>query len=369
MRRDFSPVCNDITSKVFDILITDLEKRTADENNNINANNLLNNKGIDDTKTENSTSNLLEKELNSQKEKKLHQSDTSKSHFAKNADNKFVKNNGNPLLIKRLVDVMIDYKQNIETLPLEKFIINTMFKKDPDSYNHTQHLPHIALAQRLQKKNIIYKKGDIISYVIGQGKKSEPLNQRTFLPSENFFLDYNYYIENQILSCLHRLLTIFEGISAEDINKIFGIVKNVQEIPKTKIKICTPCCQVIQDPTQQCSKCNNNIDSTFYVYKMYDMLRKEVRKIYCTQYICTECGYKTNSHSHICVNCFLPMKEELLNFEFDEFLASLAESFREIEECRNIVDGFMKRSIYRKIDLTRYFTKEILRYVDSKNLF
>ncbi|KAM0674306.1 DNA-directed DNA polymerase alpha catalytic subunit pol1 [Gurleya vavrai] len=323
-RRDFSIVSNNLTSDIFETLLIDLERDFL----------------------------------------KFYEAKDFSGNFT--ADN-FVRNNGNPILLNMIFNKMANYKENIEKLPIEHFVINVQFKRDPSQYNLAINLPHVNLALRLKEKGVMYKKDDIISYVIGKGKNTDSLYNRTFLVNEKYILDHSYYIEHQILPSLHRILSLFTGISAEETNKIFGIMKIFNEVQKKKITIYTPCCQRVQEPLERCEGCLKIIPISFYKYKVYELIRREAKNLYLTESRCNDCGFTTNSFFRACPNCKIELFEIINNAAFDEFLTNLQSSFNSFDECAKIIENAIDSSAYRVIDFKKYFGDEILQYLKEIN--
>ncbi|KAM0677746.1 DNA polymerase alpha catalytic subunit [Binucleata daphniae] len=324
MRRDFALVANDLSSDLFKVLLTDFE----DEKQRKHM--------LEQIKT---ITNENEQEINIEK------------------------NNGNEIILKLIRHKITAYKKNIQTLPVEKFVVSTQLKRDPEQYANNINLPHVNLVLRLQKNGIHYRKNDIISYVIGQGAKSDAISNRTYLANENFVVDYVYYVENQILPSLHRILSLFNGISAEDTNKLFGVIKVFKEVMRKKIMITTPCCQKIQEPEINCISCQLEIPQNYYIERVFEMLRQEVAKLYIVEKKCVECDFTTESFINKCVNCNQMLLEETKNNEFDEFLYNLELSFEKFPQIFTIVRNIANNSDYRTIQLDKYFATEIHNYM------
>ncbi|KAM0688031.1 DNA-directed DNA polymerase alpha catalytic subunit pol1 [Conglomerata obtusa] len=323
-RRDYANVANDLSQEIFQMLLIDLEKE-------------------------------------------YHKYYDNKNYPGYFTDDTFIRNNGNPIIQNMILHEMSNYKNNIKNLPIDKFVINVQLKRDPQQYTMAVNMPHVSLALRLKEKGIHYKKDDIISFVIGQGKVSDNISTKTYLVNENYVLDYSYYIENQILPTLHRLLAIFNGISADDTNKIFGIIKIFKEVQKQKITLITPCCKKVCEPKENCDDCNKIIPEIFYMHKIYELMRREIRNLYVTEKRCNECGYTTENFYKYCINCQLEMFEIIKNADFDEFLTNLHSSFENFPKCLRIIESFMDASAYRTINLRNYFKQEIQNFTKNNN--
>ncbi|MGZ7134289.1 MAG: DNA polymerase domain-containing protein [Methanobacterium sp.] len=113
----------------------------------------------------------------------------------------------------KIVEGVIDdlRKGNVK---LEDLVIHTQLTKNPHEYS--QMAPHVLAAKKSIEKGRDVKRGSIIRYVIVKGK--EPISKRA-VPIEDVKLsnyDPNYYIENQVLPSLGRIIESL-GYSQQDI--------------------------------------------------------------------------------------------------------------------------------------------------------
>jgi DNA polymerase elongation subunit (family B) len=108
--------------------------------------------------------------------------------------------------------VVADLKD--KKVAVEDVTIPTQITKGVDSYDSVG--PHVAAAKRLIAKGIEVYPGMIISYVITSGK--EKIRDRAKLPEEvkNGEYDADYYINNQVIPAVERILEVF-GYSAEEL--------------------------------------------------------------------------------------------------------------------------------------------------------
>lgn len=315
IRRDYANVASDITREVFEMMLVDLEKNY-----------------------------------------KLFYNDDYAGFMTNNT---FIHNNGNPLIVDKIMARLSEYKNNIQALPRDKFIMSTLLKKDPTQYMTTGILPHIALALRMGT----YKRNDMVNYIIGKcptGTKNVP-SMKAFHVSERCSVNYDYYIENQITPCIIRILRIMQGVIVRDIYRIFGIEKTPHEEFHThqKITIITPCCDSVQEPSRTCTQCLGNISENFYRYKALCFVRREVRALYDTQWICEECQFTTRNIYTMCIHCNTQMVHVNRNKAFHDFLDTLAVGFGEFEGIVNRIEELAMMSDYRMVDLEKYFMKEV----------
>ena len=98
----------------------------------------------------------------------------------------------------------------------EDLIIYTQLTIDPKEYKTTA--PHVEVAKRILKKGGRLRVGDVIGYIITSGEKS--ISERAKLPEEAKDYDVEYYIENQILPPVLRIMEAL-GVSKEEL-KNFG---------------------------------------------------------------------------------------------------------------------------------------------------
>jgi len=111
-------------------------------------------------------------------------------------------------------EVIADLKQN--KVPLEKVVIWTQLTKDPREYESVG--PHVAAAKRMQERGTLVGPGDIIKYVVTRGKGK--IRDRVKLEDEATQDEYDsdYYIENQVLPAVERILAVF-GVSTDELEK------------------------------------------------------------------------------------------------------------------------------------------------------
>ncbi|KAG0417270.1 DNA polymerase alpha catalytic subunit, partial [Dictyocoela roeselum] len=188
----------------------------------------------------------------------------------KNSDEK---NNNNEEICGEITKQLKNLVQKIQILPIDDFLIDVKLSKNPESYSAPEIHPPVYLAARLAKKGFHFQKNDIVTYVVGQGKPNDPLAKRVYHPTEKCIIDYQWYLENQIFVPLQRLLSIVDGITKSQLRDIFGIKEPVRtEITQT-INFLTPCCNHLQPPAKKCQKCGIMIHETFYINRIYDIVR------------------------------------------------------------------------------------------------
>jgi DNA polymerase elongation subunit (family B) len=108
--------------------------------------------------------------------------------------------------------VITDLKE--KKVPVEDVTIPTQLTKGIEAYDSVG--PHVAAAKRLQARGVEIFPGMIISYVVTSGK--EKIRDRAKLPEEvkNGEYDADYYINNQVIPAVERILDVF-GYSADEL--------------------------------------------------------------------------------------------------------------------------------------------------------
>ncbi len=113
---------------------------------------------------------------------------------------------------KIIKDVIDDLRNG--NVKLEDLVIHTQLTKHPHEY--AQMAPHVLAAKRSIKKGRDVGRGTIIRYVVVKGR--EPISKRA-VPIEDAEIanyDPNYYIENQVLPAVGRIIEAL-GYSEEEI--------------------------------------------------------------------------------------------------------------------------------------------------------
>lgn len=103
---------------------------------------------------------------------------------------------------KIIRDIIDDIKKG--NVKLEDLVIHTQLTKNPQEYS--QMAPHVLAAKKSIERGRNVERGSIIRYVIVKGK--EPISKRAE-PIEDVKLanyDPNYYIENQVLPAVGRIV-------------------------------------------------------------------------------------------------------------------------------------------------------------------
>ncbi|BBL61387.1 DNA-dependent DNA polymerase [Methanobrevibacter arboriphilus] len=100
---------------------------------------------------------------------------------------------------------------------MKDLIIHTQITKKLSDYKQIG--PHVVAAQRLEDKGMKIGRGTIIQYVVVKGKG--PISQRAipFEDSEKYIYDSDYYIDNQIIPAVSRIMESF-GYTKEKLKEL-----------------------------------------------------------------------------------------------------------------------------------------------------
>ncbi|CAI1492196.1 DNA polymerase [Thermococcus nautili] len=114
-------------------------------------------------------------------------------------------------IVKEVTEKLSKYE-----VPPEKLVIHEQITRDLRDYKATG--PHVAVAKRLAARGVKIRPGTVISYIVlkGSGRigdRAIPFDE--FDPTKHRY-DAEYYIENQVLPAVERILKAF-GYRKEDL--------------------------------------------------------------------------------------------------------------------------------------------------------
>ena len=114
-------------------------------------------------------------------------------------------------IVKEVTEKLSKYE-----VPPEKLVIHEQITRDLRDYKATG--PHVAVAKRLAARGVKIRPGTVISYIVlkGSGRigdRAIPADE--FDPTKHRY-DAEYYIENQVLPAVERILKAF-GYRKEDL--------------------------------------------------------------------------------------------------------------------------------------------------------
>ncbi len=103
-------------------------------------------------------------------------------------------------------------------VPLDKLVLSTALTKNPEEYSVIT--PAVAAAKQLQEKNIRVKAGSSIKYVVADVQNATAIRDKVMLPEDVDAKGYDatYYIENQILPAVRKILEV-GGITEHEIDQ------------------------------------------------------------------------------------------------------------------------------------------------------
>jgi len=102
--------------------------------------------------------------------------------------------------IKYVKKVIQDIRK--KKIPKEKMIMKKQLKKPLKDYMAIG--PHVAVAQKMQKKGIQIVAGILIKYIVNEGKGK--IRDRAETPKDSKGYDPEYYIDHQIIPVVKPLL-------------------------------------------------------------------------------------------------------------------------------------------------------------------
>uniref|UniRef100_A0A2S2QB52 DNA polymerase n=1 Tax=Sipha flava TaxID=143950 RepID=A0A2S2QB52_9HEMI len=137
----------------------------------------------------------------------------------------------------QLEKLKIDLDEN--KVPLVLLAISKTLTKAPQDYPDSKALPHVAIAQRLNKQSIKFKQGDTISYVVCEDGTNLPSTQRVYHVDElktntALKIDVKYYLSQQIHPVIARLCSPLEDIDSKMIAEHLGLDPALYQNQRTR---------------------------------------------------------------------------------------------------------------------------------------
>ena len=96
----------------------------------------------------------------------------------------------------------------------KELIIHTQITKPLDNYKQVG--PHVIAARRIEEHGIKVTRGTIVQYIIVKGKGSISQRAVPYEYSEGYEYDKDYYINNQLIPAVERIMYSF-GYSKKDL--------------------------------------------------------------------------------------------------------------------------------------------------------
>ena len=96
----------------------------------------------------------------------------------------------------------------------KEMIIHTQITKPLDQYKQVG--PHVVAARKIEERGIKVTRGTIIQYIIVKGKGSISQRAVPYEYSEGYTYDKDYYIHNQLIPAIERIMYSF-GYTKKDL--------------------------------------------------------------------------------------------------------------------------------------------------------
>lgn len=237
--------------------------------------------------------------------------------FLKQINNQ--KNQDNILIINAIKNEIKEFKKELynENYNLDEFICTKKLGKHLNDYDNN--LDFVKYCKKLINYNIIYNKDDVIEFIYIKNetnKLTEMYHPKIFknLPNRDLFLDIDYYLKEQILPALCRILNF--TLTQEEIYKCFDLRVSNKQIREDLLiennilnKFETPCCKKIQYLNRNCNYCNNLISDidliNFFIFSLKNIINEmySIPENLIIEY-CFNCNSKQN-YSFLFKNCLL----------------------------------------------------------------
>ena len=99
----------------------------------------------------------------------------------------------------------------------KELIIHTQITKPLDQYKQVG--PHVVAARRIEEHGIKVSRGTIVQYIIVKGKGSISQRAVPYEYSEGYEYDKDYYINNQMIPAMERIMYAF-GYSKKELEDL-----------------------------------------------------------------------------------------------------------------------------------------------------
>lgn len=111
-------------------------------------------------------------------------------------------------VLKKIKSGNVNYKE---------LIIHTQITKNLNDYKQVG--PHVIAARRLEEHGIAVTKGTIVQYIIVKGKGAISQRAVPYEYSEDYEYDKDYYINNQLIPAISRIMNSL-GYSKKDLENL-----------------------------------------------------------------------------------------------------------------------------------------------------
>ena len=107
-----------------------------------------------------------------------------------------------------------DIRNRIIEVEKKELIIHTQITTPLNQYKQVG--PHVVAAKRIEEHGIKVSRGSIIQYIIAKGKGSISDRAIPYDYSEGYDYDKDYYINNQLIPAIERIMYSF-GYTKKDL--------------------------------------------------------------------------------------------------------------------------------------------------------
>ena len=101
----------------------------------------------------------------------------------------------------------------------KELVIHTQITKPLHQYKQVG--PHVVAAQKIEEHGVKVSRGTIVRYIIVKGKGSISQRAVPYEYSEGFDYDKDYYIKNQLIPAVERIMYSFGYTRKDNIFKIY----------------------------------------------------------------------------------------------------------------------------------------------------
>lgn len=150
--------------------------------------------------------------------------------------------------LETIIEKIHDYLRDLSTkirnneIPISKYIILTKLGKDPKDYPKEKPMPQVAVALRERSRGKVVKAGDVIQYIITDGKASNPA-ERAYTPQDVFKAgselrpDFEWYLVKQLFPPIERLCAPMDGTDSVRLAECLGLDTRKYQISQTSASV------------------------------------------------------------------------------------------------------------------------------------
>lgn len=143
--------------------------------------------------------------------------------------------------LMHIYDYLGKLYQDIQSnkVPIVKYLVSMQLNRQLKDYGDTANLPHVAVARRKTARGGLVTNGDIMTFLYVQGASNRTGRiadyARTLqeVKKEHLQVDTKYYLRNQILPCVRRLLEHVDGVDVQRICRALGLSEEARTMEST----------------------------------------------------------------------------------------------------------------------------------------